>query len=165
VELTGEVSTEVREFTDPTDLTGSSETDPHTASTLNDSHNSDHLFQKGRAASVDSSTAILPDSLVVFSDSWANMQFPRSMFFGQYVSSGMTVCIFVDQEFIVHGYTDGSIIISSIFTLCHEYLGAEIQSLSLFASSSAAGYYMPPQHVVLHGHTGLFSLFFRRRSL
>ena len=40
----------------------------------------------------------------------------RSAFFHKHVSCGMTVCLFVDSEFIVHGYLDGTIMVCTFGT-------------------------------------------------
>lgn len=97
---------------------------------------------------------VLPTSTSTFRHAWALMNITLTSFFGNHVSSGMTVCILVDQEYLIHGYTDGSILASSIFTLCHEHLGKDVRPCEMFLPRVETEVYNPPQHVIFKGHTG-----------
>ena len=94
-----------------------------------------------------------PTTVSLFSQAWDNFTIPKSAFFSGHVTSNLTCSIFVDREFIVHGYDDGLVIVSSVFTVCSDFLKTDVQSIAL-APITKADEFKPPQHMILRGHTG-----------
>ena len=103
------------------------------------------------AEDVQAASVLVPQYTASIKALWTKKELPRSPFFHSHVTSGMTVAILIDQEFIVHGYADGTVMISSIFTIAQDYIGRDRPLLS---STYDTEEFQPPPHTVLRGHSG-----------
>ena len=90
-----------------------------------------------------------PTQLKAFAEAWKKLDQPKSPFTSVFSESHLCCSLYFDNEYIVHGYSNGKVTVSFIFTICDEHLktSSNYEQMSMLHLT-----YTPHPQLCLSGH-------------